>query len=86
LSAKGGTPKQITIRHPSPELARRLQAIAAARGQSLNATILWLLEQATGMSSRRQWLQRWATWSEADGAEFDQALRAQRVVDLEMWE
>ncbi len=78
-------PKQITIRHPSPELARRLKALAEVSGESLNATILRLLEDALGVEARRERLMSWATWSDADAAEFDEALSAQRVVDDELW-
>lgn len=76
---------QITIRNPTPELTRRLKAVAEAKGESLNATILRLLSQAVGFEERRDRLQRWATWNDQDAADFDEALRAQRVVDDELW-
>lgn len=79
------TPAQITIRNPSPELARRLKAIAEAQGESLNATILKLLEQAVGTSEREQWLEGFATWTAADRTEFELALRDQRRIDPELW-
>lgn len=78
-------PRQITIRHPSPELSRRLKALAEVSGESLNTTILRLLEDALGVEARRERLMSWATWSETDAAEFDEALRQQRVVDDELW-
>jgi hypothetical protein len=78
-------PKQITLRHPSPELARRLKALAEARGESLNSTVLRLLEEVLGVEERRERLLRWATWTEEDASEFDEALRAQRVVDADLW-
>ena len=74
-------PRQITIRNPSPELARRLKAVAEANGESLNATILRLLAEAVGSEERRERLQRWATWTQGDADEFDRALRDQRVID-----
>ena len=80
-----GDPKQITIRHPPPELARRLKTLAEARGESLNTTILRLLSEAVGANERRDWLVAWATWTEDDACEFDAALRAQRVIDAELW-
>lgn len=80
------TPKQITVRHPSPELARRLKALAEGRGESLNTTILHLLEEAVGIEERRERLLRWATWTEGDAAEFEESLKTQRVVDAELWE
>jgi hypothetical protein len=79
------TPRQITIRHPSPELARRLKALAEAKGVSLNATILHLLEAAVGIHERRERLLGWATWTDADASEFADALKAQRVVDDKLW-
>jgi hypothetical protein len=78
-------PRQITIRNPSPELAKRLKAVSEASGESLNATVLRLLEEAVGLEERRERLLRWATWTEDDASEFDQALRAQRVVDADIW-
>ena len=79
------TARQITIRHTSPELARRLKALAEAQGKSLNATILGLLEAAVGVEQRRDRLEHWATWTEEDAAEFDAVLCTQRVVDPELW-
>jgi plasmid stability protein len=79
------TPRQITIRHPSEELARRLKALAEARGESLNSTVLQLLEEALGVEERRERFSRWATWTDDDASEFDHALRAQRVVDAGLW-
>lgn len=78
-----GALRHITIRHLSVELWGRLKALAEARGESLNSTILRLLEEALGIEDRRQRLMRWATWTDADASEFDEALRAQRVVDPE---
>lgn len=80
------TPRQITLRNPSPELAQRLKALAEARGESLNATILALLETAVGVDERRRRLERYATWTEADRVEFDEQLQAQRTLDEGLWE
>ena len=79
-------PKQITIRGPSPELVERLRALSEARGESLNATILHLLEEALGVEARRQRLRRAATWTDEDAAELEEALRAQRVIDDDLWQ
>jgi hypothetical protein len=78
-------PRQITIRNPTPELTRRLKGVAQARGESLNTTILRLLSDAVGLEERRERLEAWATWTEEDAAEFDDALEAQRVVDERLW-
>lgn len=79
-------PRQITIRDPSPELARRIKEIAAAEGESMNSTILRLLEQAVGISARRDRLRRYATWTPDDLEEFEAILADQRRIDEEMWE
>ena len=77
---------QITVRNVPEELARRLAKLAEASGRSLNATVLDLLERATGIDGRRARLERYATWSKADVEEFDRALRLQRTIDPELWE
>jgi hypothetical protein len=79
------TPRQITIRNPSPELARRLREMSEARRETLNTTVLSLLEEAVGLRERRERLARYATWTEADRVEFESALSAQRTVDDELW-
>ncbi len=78
--------RQITVRHDSPELEQRLRALAAARSESVNATILHILREALGVDERLASLSRYVTWSEADAAEFDAALREQRVIDEGAWE
>lgn len=79
------TPKQITIRGPSPALTRSLRALGKARGESVNTTILRLLEDALGVDARRERLQKMADWTEDEAREFDAALAAQREVDPELW-
>ncbi len=77
--------KQITIRNPSAELVAALRAVAQERGESLNATILRLLEDVLGVDERRRRLERYASWTSADFDEFRDALRAQRVIDPDLW-
>ena len=79
------SPRQITVRNPSPELTRRLKAIAEARGQSLNTTILELLQEAVGINGRRERLQRYATWTQQDYEEFESAQALQRTIDEDLW-
>ena len=79
------TPKQITIRNPSPELASRLKSLAEARGESLNSTILYLLERAVGVDARRAHLEKYMTWSDADLEEFESMLAEQRQIDADLW-
>ena len=77
---------QITLRNVDPELSRRLRAISAQRGESLNATVLHLLRDAVGIDERRDRLRRYATWNAEDLREFTAALETQRVVDERDWE
>jgi hypothetical protein len=77
--------KQITIRGVSDVTARRLQSLSREREQSVNATVLEILEQAVGANERRRRLERYATWTAADEAQFDESLRAQRSIDDELW-
>lgn len=77
--------KQMTIRGISPELGNRLNRLSRDRGQSLNATVLEILESALGVQKRRQRLERYATWSEDDRLEFEKSLSDQRRVDEELW-
>ena len=72
---------QITLRNVDPELSRRLRAISAERGESLNSTVLRLLKDAVGLDARRDRLRRYVTWMADDLSEFTDALRAQRIVD-----
>lgn len=78
--------RQLTIRNVSPELSRRLKELAELRGESVNATALHILRQALDVDERRQRLARYATWSEADRREFEDALAAQRTIDASLWE
>ena len=78
-------PKQITVRNVSGELGRRLKRLSDERGESLNATVLGILQGAVGIDSRRRALERYTTWTPADLCEFETALRAQREVDEKLW-
>jgi len=70
--------RRLTIRGVSDEVGRRLESLSRSRGQSLNATVLEILESAVGVAERRQRLARYATWTEEDLEEFNEALAAQR--------
>ena len=76
---------QITVRNVDAELSRRLRAISAERGESLNTTVLRLLRDAIGLDARRERLRRYVGWTTEDLQEFTTALRAQRVVDERHW-
>lgn len=73
--------RQLTLRNVDPDLSRRLRAISAQRGESLNRTVLRLLRDAVGLDERRERLRRYATWNDEDLQEFSAALEDQRVVD-----
>lgn len=75
--------RQLTIRGVSGEVGRRLENLS--RGQSLNATVLEILESAVGVGQRRQRLARYATWTQADLEEFNEALVTQRIIDDPLW-
>lgn len=77
--------KQLTIRGVSEELGRRLEKLSEQQKQSVNATVLQLLERAVGLHARRDRFQRYATWTDDDRAEFDAQLRLQRQVDDDLW-
>jgi plasmid stability protein len=77
--------RQLTIRGVPEEVAERLARLSAGRGTSMNATVLQILEQAVGFDRKRRRLERYATWTDADLSEFLVALKAQRVIDDELW-
>jgi len=78
-------PAQLTIRGVTDELNRRLTKLGKTRGQSVNTVALRILENAVGIDARRQRLDRYMTWSKADLAEFDAALKGQREIDHDLW-
>lgn len=67
-------------------LHEKLHRLADERGESLNATVLHLLEQAMGDDARRRRLERYASWTAEDLAEFERSLESQRRVDDELWD
>jgi hypothetical protein len=78
--------KVITVRNVSPQMARRLKALAESSGTSVNATILRLLDQSLGLHERRKRLEEhYATWTKSDFQEFQDALQAQRTIDDDLW-
>lgn len=77
--------RQLTIRGVSDEVGRRLESLSHARGQSLNATVLKILESALGVDERRRRLARYATWTQEDLEDFNEALAAQRTIDDPLW-
>ena len=78
-------PKQLTVRGVSDEVADRLNKLSTVRGQSLNATVNALLEDAVGANARRRRLERYATWTADDLAQFESSLAVQRTIDDALW-
>ena len=76
---------QFSVRYDSDELAERLRALASARGMSLNALIVDILQAAAGLDERRRVLERYATWTEADALALDEVLAEQRQVEEDLW-
>ena len=77
--------KQLTIRGVSDEVGQRLERLSRARGQSLNTTVLSILESAVGVVERRRRLERYTTWTQEDLEEFNEALAPQRTIDDALW-
>lgn len=78
-------PKQLTIRGVPDEVGHRLESLSRARGQSVNATVLQILEEALGTHQRKQRLMKYATWNKEDLAEFREIIADQRRIDDELW-
>ena len=76
---------QLTVRGLTAELSRRLTDLGRSKGESVNTVALRILEEAVGLEARRTRLERYMTWSPSDLKEFDDALKAQRVVDDDLW-
>jgi plasmid stability protein len=77
--------RQLTIRHDSPELVKRLKARAEREGKSVNTWVVEALERAVGLNERVESLKRYTTWTEDDLESFNGALRAQRTIDEDLW-
>lgn len=78
-------PRQLTIRGVPDEVGRRLKSLGRTRRQSVNALVLEILTAAVDVNSRRQRLERYATWTQEGLDDFQQALADQRRIDEELW-
>jgi hypothetical protein len=82
---------QLTIRSIGSRLRSALEQEAARRGQSLNKTVLALLAERLGLAESATPIEYddldelAGTWSKSEANRFDQALRAQRPVDVKLW-
>ena len=77
--------RQLSIRNVPEDVAKRLTELSRDQGKSVNTLVLEILGEAVGVDERRTRLQRYVTWSREDAEEFDAALRAQRVIDEDLW-
>ena len=78
-------PRQLTIRNVPDAVAKRLERLSRERQESLNTTVVNLLTESVSYDARRERLERYVTWTDADVAEFNDALRAQRTIDDDLW-
>lgn len=84
-------PDQLTLRSIGARLRAALEGEARRRGQSLNKTVLALLAERLGLADEAEPVEYddldelAGTWSKAEGARFDDSLRAQRQVDAKLW-
>lgn len=80
--------KHLTVRNLPDKLAEALSSERERRGQSLNATVIALLELALGLGggARTNGLERLAGgWSESEGQDFDKAVAVFEQIDDELW-
>ena len=81
--------KQLTVRNVPRHLSEALDAERRRRGESLNRTVLALLQQALGLGEgepRENGLRALAgTWSAAELRAFESATSAFEAVDEELW-
>lgn len=78
-------PKQLTVRGVPDEVGFRLEILSRERKQSLNSTVVEILESAVGFDARRRRLERYATWTATDRLGFESVLAEQRRVDDADW-
>jgi plasmid stability protein len=77
--------KQLTIRGLPDDVAKRLTELSRENGKSVNAMIVEILKRAVDVRERRVRLEQYATWTDEDMLEFNEALSAQRVIDEAIW-
>lgn len=78
-------PRQLTIRNLPDAVATRLDRLSRERDESLNSTVVSLLTEAVSYDARRERLARYVTWTDEDVSAFNDALRAQRTIDDDIW-
>lgn len=85
--------KAITLRSVPPRVAKAIRREAARKGQSINKTVISLLEGRTTVKEKKPGRKIHhreldilaGSWSKKEAAEFDKALAAQRTIDPDLW-
>lgn len=83
--------RTITLRNIPPELARRLEQKAKAKGGSLCKAVIELLEEGMGLRKGEQRVLHHdldslaGTWTKEEARAFEKSLRNQRTIDPELW-
>jgi hypothetical protein len=93
LMHRGVSMKPITLRSVPPRVAKAIRREAARKGQSINKTVISLLEGRPTVKEKKQGrkiLHREldslaGSWSKKEAAEFDKTLAAQRTIDPDLW-
>jgi len=88
----GPAVKQLTVRGLGDELARVIRRLANRDGTSLNRAAVKLMRRGAGLEEGREadvvgssLNHLIGTWSSAEAAEIDQALRHFKVIDKAAW-
>ena len=80
---------QITLRQIPDNLERQLRILAQQHKTSLNKTIIFLLQQALGLSENsrkaRDLSDLKGTWDSAQAAEFEENTKIFERIDREIW-
>jgi hypothetical protein len=81
---------QLTLRHIPKPVEKRLRDIAAETGQSINKTVISLIEKALGVSrkpeKRRDLSEFVGAWTKEQADEFEKNTRIFEQIDPEVWQ
>jgi hypothetical protein len=76
--------RQLTIRNVPAKIGKRLDRVSRESGKSINTLVLELLQKEFG-ESRVERFRSFATWTEEEAREFDEAITDLRKVDEALW-
>lgn len=87
LNARETDMRNLTIRNVPPEVAEALEREKRRRGDSLNQTVIELLEQGLGVGvTRSNGLAHLAgSWTEEEFRRFEEAVALFDAIDPELW-